>query len=871
MNSILGARRAPGAVLVALLTATMLATPASAGNPARPASGTVVASGGQRTGADAGTSRADRVPARVGRSRAAFERAAAREHGDKVRGAVTNAAGIAATQPGPALRTSVSPAAADPLPGMSTTTYLLNAWSGWFGSTTAASPTRVLRSTGDYLQTYARDQVHWEATSIGVADLLGLPAAEAAGDASVTWDRRHGRWVLAATSWEYDEATCDQGYLELAVSAGEDPAGTWTSWRIPIGARSAENLSLGVSDSLIAISGNEFPLDGRWVSCLSLPFSGARVRAMDWADVLDGGTLTVRDLTPAAPRHAWSYRLAQDVSVGDDPDAGDVVSLLVDRYDAATDGWGNVVYGSISGSATAGTTVLTTTDLTASGAVPRLGGPPWMGAKPGYKLNTDWLGDDQGIDEAFQGITRRADRVIATAAASCTPAGDTQVRACLRVLELDTSGAIPVKVEDTQLAANGQDTYFGAVGFARDGTALASFDRGGGAVATWSAPGQPLSTATTIVSLDRSQYGVETKHWPSRAVIVADPVDAGMAWSSVPTPETGLAPDIALRGGVSGLPGGTVVAPQWVSLQAELQLFPSTDSPIVTASVAKSMTTHAQDDHEVLSEVIWTGPSRRSVIASVPPGDGPRTLGVQWFTNDWIPSAPVAIPVTVDQTGPTVSVTRTFVVPQTIGSRTKVRWSMTGDDGAGIGVAGFDVWPFQPDSNNTPMFSYTGAAAHLDLATLTGARYTVEVRGKDKLNNVDQEDQYLGSVTRIAQDKSASVHYHGSWSTKSATSASGGTIHTTTASGATVTYSATGIAFGLVVTKGPGRGKLSVSVDGGPAVVIDARKSTTAYRQVVWQATTGYGTHTIRVKALGTSGRPRVDIDAILVLQEASL
>lgn len=258
------------------------------------------------------------APAKPDKARLAWRTRAAADHGADVKG--SQASGIRvlnapttgdgrATRPTASSRTSPStnaltpaaePAADNPTPGMSYTSYAL---SGSTGSpvAAAASATDVMFGGGDRLAWLSRDTAPDEATTPWLPDFLGLPATEAAWNVTPAWDQRHGRWVVAATTWEYDETTCNEGFLVLAVSAGASPAGAWTRWRIPIGAHAADDLSLGLSDSLIAIGANEFPLDPGWVACLGLPFSGARLRVLDWSDVLDGGGLTVADLTPAAP------------------------------------------------------------------------------------------------------------------------------------------------------------------------------------------------------------------------------------------------------------------------------------------------------------------------------------------------------------------------------------------------------------------------------------------------------------------------------------------------------------------------------------------------------------------------------------------
>jgi hypothetical protein len=72
----------------------------------------------------------------------------------------------------------------------------------------------------------------------------------------------------------------------------------------------------------------------------------------------------------------------------------------------------------------------------------------------------------------------------------------------------------------------------------------------------------------------------------------------------------------------------------------------------------------------------------------------------------------------------------------------------------------------------------------------------------------------------------------------------------------------------LVMTKGPGRGKAKVYVNGAYTATIDLASSTTKYRVVVWQKTwSTVGTRTVKIVNLATSGRPRIDLDALALLK----
>jgi hypothetical protein len=66
---------------------------------------------------------------------------------------------------------------------------------------------------------------------------------------------------------------------------------------------------------------------------------------------------------------------------------------------------------------------------------------------------------------------------------------------------------------------------------------------------------------------------------------------------------------------------------------------------------------------------------------------------------------------------------------------------------------------------------------------------------------------------------------------------------------------------------GPGRGKAAVYVDGVYVKTVDLYASSYRWAVVYQKTWSTLGTHTIRVKVLGTSGRPYVDIDGFGILR----
>jgi hypothetical protein len=87
---------------------------------------------------------------------------------------------------------------------------------------------------------------------------------------------------------------------------------------------------------------------------------------------------------------------------------------------------------------------------------------------------------------------------------------------------------------------------------------------------------------------------------------------------------------------------------------------------------------------------------------------------------------------------------------------------------------------------------------------------------------------------------------------------------TTEGATATFTFDHAG-PVGLVMEKAPNRGRIQVLVDGVLRASPDTYSATPTHRSVVWIGTLrGSGTHTVTVVNLATSGRPRVDVDAML-------
>jgi len=92
--------------------------------------------------------------------------------------------------------------------------------------------------------------------------------------------------------------------------------------------------------------------------------------------------------------------------------------------------------------------------------------------------------------------------------------------------------------------------------------------------------------------------------------------------------------------------------------------------------------------------------------------------------------------------------------------------------------------------------------------------YRYRVRATDKAGNVGSWATGPTIDASISEQNHTTVHYSGSWSTASSSTASGGSTRYTTTAGASVTQTFSGAGIAWVAAKGPSRGSASVYVDG---------------------------------------------------------
>jgi len=249
------------------------------------------------------------------------------------------------------------------------------------------------------------------------------------------------------------------------------------------------------------------------------------------------------------------------------------------------------------------------------------------------------------------------------------------------------------------------------------------------------------------------------------------------------------------------------------------------------------------------------------------PADGPITIEVRWEDDGGRMSEIQSKTLLLDRTDPTVSSSGTAVIRTTATSGTvpvRVGWSASDKTS---GVASSDV---QVSVNGTSYKAVTSGttATGIGQRLATGDSFKYRIRTRDKAGNLSgwAYDRTLKPTTY--NERSSILRYSGSWAYSYPSAALGDRVRTTTTAGSKASVTFTGRSYAWIATTGPTRGKAAIYVGGTKVATVDLYAPKTTYRQVVFTKTwTTTASRTVTIRALGTSGRPRIDIDGILLVR----
>jgi subtilisin family serine protease len=145
---------------------------------------------------------------------------------------------------------------------------------------------------------------------------------------------------------------------------------------------------------------------------------------------------------------------------------------------------------------------------------------------------------------------------------------------------------------------------------------------------------------------------------------------------------------------------------------------------------------------------------------------------------------------------------------------------------------------------------------------------TYAVRAIDRPGNVSQWAVGPPVQVRVVSESSREVVRSAGWRRFSATNALGGRFLFTDRSGTWMRFTFQGTGIAVVGRRGPTHGRAEIRIDGVRVATVSARAATLTPRVLLFAAAVDPSRpHTIEVRVLATAGRPRIDVDAFLVVQ----
>ena len=149
-----------------------------------------------------------------------------------------------------------------------------------------------------------------------------------------------------------------------------------------------------------------------------------------------------------------------------------------------------------------------------------------------------------------------------------------------------------------------------------------------------------------------------------------------------------------------------------------------------------------------------------------------------------------------------------------------------------------------------------------------------------QVDSFDNRGNYVGTaftnapsfVSLVGEVPDALMTYAGNWHTQTTADALDGSVHFSTAKGASATLSANVRTFAWITTVGPTHGSAQVYLDGKLVATVSTHAASVGHRRIAftraWWGGPNDPVHTIRVVNAGTPGHSRVDVDGVLTVTE---
>lgn len=331
-------------------------------------------------------------------------------------------------------------------------------------------------------------------------------------DPKVLYDSASGRWFSSIIVAPNGFAA--GGDIEIAVSTGNDPTGTWQLYLLVVNDFLPDQPLIGVSDDKFTVSANDYV--GLYLGTGSghEVFEGAQYWVLNKSELLAGAStidydsigpdINLQSVYPAQSLSPTTTQYMVTVGASDTGFSSTSVKLI-----------------SITGVPPSTVTVTLVLLPIATASIPP------NAVQPGTNINVTT--NDQRVLSAawFQG------NLWYSLTDSCIPSGDTQTRSCARITEISTtSSAI---VQDMNYGANGQYYFFPAVTIDSKGGLDVIYGYSSSTIypslaVTGQAPGAPTGTFATAQVLKQGNANDTSFRYGDFFGAAVDPSDTTIAW-----------------------------------------------------------------------------------------------------------------------------------------------------------------------------------------------------------------------------------------------------------------------------------------------------------------------------------------------------
>jgi subtilisin family serine protease len=200
----------------------------------------------------------------------------------------------------------------------------------------------------------------------------------------------------------------------------------------------------------------------------------------------------------------------------------------------------------------------------------------------------------------------------------------------------------------------------------------------------------------------------------------------------------------------------------------------------------------------------------------------------------------------------------------TIGSTSvpmKITWSESSD---ATGIESYRVRYRRAGASSWTTLTSATTTRSISVTLSKDVAYEIDVSARDRGGN--RTTAIVPVTPKRYSESSTRVTYGGTWRLSTVSSHSGGKARYTSTAGRWASFRITGRSFAWVAPKGPTRGSAKVYVDGVYRTTVSLYASSTVYRRIVFATSWGsVGDHVVKIVVSGTSGHPRVDVDAAIV------